>query len=213
MGVALGDVDDDNDLDAFVAVEDGPNIVWLNDGNGNFIDSGQRIGIKSSTHVALGDLDGDNDLDAFVTNRNPLGGGDGNKVWLNDGSGNFTDSFQYLGYAESWEVSLADVDGDTDLDAFVVNGQSKPNKVYFNDGNGNFTDSGQSLGSSISYGIALGDLDSDGDKDAFVANNVDAPNKVWLNVSPCECDLNADGKCDMQDWLKFGEDWGRTDCP
>ena len=30
---------------------------------------------------------------------------------------------------------------------------------------------------------------------------------------PCECDLNHDGRCDMQDWLLFGEDWGRTDCP
>jgi hypothetical protein len=29
----------------------------------------------------------------------------------------------------------------------------------------------------------------------------------------CECDLNKDGKCDMQDWLKFGQDWGRVDCP
>jgi len=32
-------------------------------------------------------------------------------------------------------------------------------------------------------------------------------------VDLCECDLNKDGKCDMQDWLKFGQDWGRTDCP
>jgi hypothetical protein len=29
----------------------------------------------------------------------------------------------------------------------------------------------------------------------------------------CECDLNHDGNCDMLDWLIFGEDWGRTDCP
>ena len=29
----------------------------------------------------------------------------------------------------------------------------------------------------------------------------------------CLCDLNHDGRCDMQDWLLFGEDWGRTDCP
>ena len=29
----------------------------------------------------------------------------------------------------------------------------------------------------------------------------------------CACDLNDDGRCDMRDWLKFGEDWGRTDCP
>jgi hypothetical protein len=28
----------------------------------------------------------------------------------------------------------------------------------------------------------------------------------------CECDLNDDTICDMQDWLVFGQDWGRTDC-
>lgn len=28
----------------------------------------------------------------------------------------------------------------------------------------------------------------------------------------CECDLNHDGRCDMEDWLLFGDDWGRTDC-
>jgi len=31
-------------------------------------------------------------------------------------------------------------------------------------------------------------------------------------AEPCECDLNTDGICDMQDWLVFGQDWGRTDC-
>jgi hypothetical protein len=31
-------------------------------------------------------------------------------------------------------------------------------------------------------------------------------------VAPCECDLNADGRCDMRDWLLFGQDWGRTNC-
>jgi len=37
---------------------------------------------------------------------------------------------------------------------------------------------------------------------------------VDFNVADiCECDLNHDGKCDMSDWLLFGEDWGRTDCP
>jgi len=32
-------------------------------------------------------------------------------------------------------------------------------------------------------------------------------------ILPCECDLNHDDRCDMQHWLLFGEDWGRTDCP
>jgi len=37
----------------------------------------------------------------------------------------------------------------------------------------------------------------------------------WYTVASaevCECDLNLDGRCDMQDWLLFGADWGRTDC-
>ncbi len=42
-------------------------------------------------------------------------------------------------------------------------------------------------------------------------NNVMGP--VNIIVGPCECDINHDGRCDMQDWLLFGGDWGRTDCP
>ena len=29
----------------------------------------------------------------------------------------------------------------------------------------------------------------------------------------CKCDLNHDCRCDMQDWLLFGKEWGRTNCP
>ena len=64
--VALGDLDGDGDLDAFVANDQSwsgqtghPNQVWLNDGTGNFINSGQALGTLKSMSVALGDLDGD----------------------------------------------------------------------------------------------------------------------------------------------------------
>ena len=36
--------------------------------------------------------------------------------------------------------------------------------------------------------------------------------RVLKTAEDCPCDLTHDGKCDMQDWLLFGEDWGRTDC-
>jgi len=36
--------------------------------------------------------------------------------------------------------------------------------------------------------------------------------EVTEPVVDCECDLNHDGRCDMQDWLLFGHKWGRTDC-
>ncbi|MGD2083170.1 MAG: FG-GAP-like repeat-containing protein, partial [Chromatiales bacterium] len=76
-GAALGDLDDDGDVDAFVANAGEPNRVWLNDGAGNYADSGMELGAENSFAVALGDLDGDRDLDAFVANS----GND--TVWIN----------------------------------------------------------------------------------------------------------------------------------
>ena len=87
--VALGDLDGDGDLDALVA-NFSVNKVWLNDGSGAFSDSGQSLGGSYSYGLALGDLDGDGDLDAFFANRESPG--EANKVWLNDGSGTFSDS-------------------------------------------------------------------------------------------------------------------------
>ena len=73
------------------------------------------------------------------------------------------------GVIASHGVSLGDVDGDGDLDAFVANSRTG-NRVWVNDGSGIFTDSGQSLGDHYSHGVTLGDVDGDGDLDAFVAN-------------------------------------------
>ncbi len=181
-GVALAFLDNNPGLDAFVANAGGftasNNKVWLNDGSGTFIDTGQNLGASDSQGVALGALDVVPGSDAFVVNA----GAQPNKVWLNDGSGIFNDSGQNLGASDSQGVALRDLDGDSDLDAFVVNAGGQPNKVWLNDGSGTFIDSGQNLGASGSQGVALGDLDGDFDVDAFVANGGGgANNRVWIN--------------------------------
>ena len=192
--IALADLDGDGDLDAFVgntSYYDNPtNTVWINDGGGNFSDSGQRLGSVFTWDVALGDLDGDGDLDAITANSE-LNSAVPDEIWLNDGDGYFTDSGQRLGNTLSRAVALGDLDGDDDLDAFIVNGitersRPEPDTVWLNNGQGVFTSSGQSLGGSPGLDVALGDLDRDGDLDAFVANGDpqrvrSEPNKVWLN--------------------------------
>ena len=190
----LGDLDSDGDLDVFAAYGDANmNRVYLNDGTGQFTHNGQTIQQKSGNTVALGDLDGDGDLDAYVVSganfQNPEGEPD--KVWLNDGTGTFSDTEQELGYYQAGSVVLGDVDGDGDLDALVANWHHmlhispQPNELWLNDGNGYFTVSSQDVGESMVSDVALDDLDGDGDLDAFIANgrdtNTGKANEIRMN--------------------------------
>jgi WD40 repeat protein len=176
----LGDIDGDGDLDAYVAHERA-NLVWLNDGQGGFQDSGQRLGEAITADVALADLDGDGDLDALV------GGWDEPaRVWLNDSQGTFVDSGHILTAAtvHIHGLDVGDLDGDGDLDVFLALASGHPNQVWFNDGQGVFGDSGQQLPSALGHAVVLGDLDGDSDLDALMANaasSAGAPNTVWLN--------------------------------
>lgn len=174
--VGLGDLDGDGDLDAFVA-NCGPSYIWLNDGLGNFSDSGQRLGpTDCSIRVSLGDIDRDGDLDAVNVLVDLV------RVWFNDGLGTFTDSGQSLGSSGGTAAELGDLDGDGDLDLFYTDNNS-PSLLFFNNGSGLYT-----LGSQVFLGgfsnVALGDLDSDGDLDAFAVSARQPPyavHHIYLN--------------------------------
>ena len=73
----------------------------------------------------MDDVDGDGDLDLVVGNEGP------NTVWLNNGSGSFSDSGQALGSAITYGIALGDVDGDGDLDLAEGNGDS-PERIWLN---------------------------------------------------------------------------------
>ncbi|MCI0534972.1 MAG: FG-GAP-like repeat-containing protein, partial [Verrucomicrobiales bacterium] len=188
QSVALVDLDSDRDLDAFF-LEDGASAnaseIWMNQGSSEaevwrgFVRS-QAI-TANGVAVAFGELDDRPGPDAFIV-RGSLGRA--NQVWLNDGNGSLTESGQNLGNAELWDLALADVDGDEDLDAFTVG--RRAHKLWLNQGGaqrgaaGTFLESSQVLidTGAESTSVALGDLDGDGDIDAFVAGIV---SDVWMN--------------------------------
>ncbi len=126
FSVALGDVDGDNDLDAFVAQYENSSRLWLNDGTGLYTQSGQTFGSTSGHGAALGDLDGDGDLDLFLVFLEAQ-----DRVYMNNGSGIFTDSGQRLGSPTDVGIAvrLGDIEGDGDLDALVEN-NGAPNAIW-----------------------------------------------------------------------------------
>ena len=205
--LSLGDLDGDGDLDA-VLVGYGANQVWQNDGSGQFSDTGQSMGDHGTRAVSLGDLDGDGDLDAFMANVEDSFGGASNRVWKNDGNGVFAESGQNLGNHFSLDVSLSDLDGDGDLDAFVGN-YDEGDRVWINSGSGTFSAAAQSIGDHDSQEVSLGDLDGDGDVDAFVTvDGHGSPNHVWLNQdSNPLADLVATDEFESGSFLGGSGDW------
>ncbi len=121
-GVAIADVDGDGRADVFLASVERPAALYHNDGGMKFTDVTAASGIDTrglaSIGAAFADVDGDGDADLLVgTLGGPL------KLYLNDGTGHFTDATASSGLAGGFAattLTLADVDGDGDLDLYVA---------------------------------------------------------------------------------------------
>ncbi|MCP4415991.1 MAG: hypothetical protein GY805_05170 [Chloroflexi bacterium] len=136
--ILLGDFDADGDLDAFTTNgerdQQHPSIVFFNNGDGTFEDSGQILGVTHMAHPIQGDLNGDGFLDIFIAN-----GWMYDQILINDGHGFFADSGLVLDEnLHSTLPSLGDLDMDGDLDIMVGSYESKPD-YWFNDTNSSVT--------------------------------------------------------------------------
>lgn len=198
-GIAWGDYDADGYLDLYVGnyieyskVPQGDevffpydffgqtNILYLNKGDGGFINITNAAKVNGGFHLTLGvaaaDYDADGDLDLYLANDT-----DQNILYRNDGELTFMNTNQPDARSGTGDirsgmgVTWGDYDNDGDLDLFVTNWLDENNVLYRNNSDGTFTDvSAQSgifasgLGKTC-WGTAFFDADNDGDLDLFFA--------------------------------------------
>ncbi|MBL9120783.1 MAG: VCBS repeat-containing protein [Phycisphaerae bacterium] len=143
--------------------------------------SGSILAYMTSGGVAA-DFDNDGDQDIFVV----IGGDLPDVLYINDGTGHFTNKAAAWGVAvkhAGLAAAAGDYDGDGWVDLFVTSCglEGMPlspgkHRLYRNTGRGQFVEVAQSagvqFGSPMTYdgtGAAWGDYDLDGDLDLFIA--------------------------------------------
>jgi len=170
-----GDYDSDGDLDLYVTKH-----LFRNDGDGNFTDvaAGTSLGNTGAVNGAVwGDYDNDGDLDLYLATESGA-----NKLFRNDGDGNFTDVAAGTALADTGKgngVAWGDYDNDGDLDLYLANWQSS-NKLFRNEGDDNFTVVWNHR-SGPDQSVSWADFDNDGNLDILVTALAGTPNELYQN--------------------------------
>jgi len=162
-GVAVGDIENDGDLDLFVGAF-GTNRLYVNDGDGTFTETSRAAGLGREAYAssaAFFDYDKDGDLDLYVVNY---------LVFDLDEPPNGGEPCLSRGVAISCPPNMHRPMNDT---------------LYSNRGDGTFEDVTVAAGmedqpGAYGLGVAVADLDRDGWPDIYVANDTQA-NFLWQN--------------------------------
>lgn len=208
LGVSTADFNNDGWIDIYVANDTKPNLLWINQKNGTFRETGLLAGAsltaegkaEASMGVDAGDFDNDGDEDLYMTELPAQG----SNLFVNDGKGQFDDlsarsgvgsmTMGYSGFGTSW----LDYDNDGWLDLMQVNGSiqaiegqsgafpyAERKLLFRNTGELRFVDVTRDAGPAftdleVSRGMATGDIDNDGDTDVIV-NNLNGQPRVLVN--------------------------------
>jgi enediyne biosynthesis protein E4 len=229
LGSLLVDMDQDGDLDLYVArggteekigSNSSQDVIYMNDGKGNFSLQSTALPVftESNSAVRAADVDHDGDLDLFVSGRNvpfQYPKGTVSRLLRNDSkpeSIHFVDVTKSLAPELLQEAMLCDAvwtdynqDGWQDL---VVAGEFVPIQIFQNTKGHlkKLADTGLEQATGLWGSIISADFDQDGDMD-FVAGNMGKNTLLRANAKqPVEVlhgDLDGNGVYDVFPFVYF----------
>ncbi len=203
MQAIFWDFDRDGDEDLYIANDVSFNVLFRNEGDGQFKDVSFAIGLddpRGGMGLAVGDVDRDGDEDLFLTNWEL----EANALYQNDVISAFTTRHRRSSFrdatiraglgpagigATAWGALFFDAENDGDLDLFVANGYTspdyegtgicvgQPNHFFENGGQGRFRDASAKAGSALAVELASrGAIACDYDRDGRIDLVVTANN-------------------------------------
>ena len=195
---AIGDVDNDGNLDLLYTGENAGKrtLLYLGDGSGGFTEQATELAGVSEGSTVFGDVDGDSNLDLVLT-------GEGTSllvadVYRGDGSGGFSALKPQLTGLSDGAIASADFDGNGHMDLLLSGTDSDLNErtiLYENDGGdlvNAFSEAGARLTGSANGSISVSDFDGNGAPDIFLSGeNADNDPFATLYTNDNSGDLSS----------------------
>lgn len=206
-----GDFDNDGWPDIYVACDQTPSLLYMNQHDGTFKEEGLLRGAAlnedgkamSGMGATAADFQHSGWLSIFRTNFSD----ERETLYRNNGKAEFEDATQALGMARNtrfvgWGCAFFDFDNDGWRDLLLVNGHvfpevdRKPTDVRFKDRRilyrnaiGKFEDISEQAGAGVtarhsSRGLAVGDIDNDGTLELLINNQGERPSLLRQIARP-----------------------------
>jgi enediyne biosynthesis protein E4 len=240
-GVAIGDLTNDGLPDIYLTGNDVPDKLLINVGDLEFEEQVLPHPKKNEsswhTGVTLVDINRDGWLDIYVCASGPdwQHSSTRNLLYLNQQDGTFIEEAAAYGLDEvglSTQAVFFDMDGDDDLDVFVLNHgvrnlanqpfswlkamklmkddlmRRSSSQLYRNDDGAfvNVTQSSGLVGPDFGLGVSVADFDGDGDPDIYVANDFFLPDRMYINNGSGQFADQADSHLSHSSFFSMGSD-------